>query len=51
MDITILANFIKRCFELGVPSDDCGELLKVLETDIALHVAALRLWMDEALHE
>ena len=47
MDARILATFIKRCFELDIPSSDCSELLTVLEPDIAVHVIALRRWMEE----
>jgi hypothetical protein len=47
MDIRTIANFIKKCFELGIPSSDCSDLLTIIEPDFAKHIGGLRLWISE----
>jgi hypothetical protein len=46
MDIKTLANFIQRCYDLGVSSHSCHELMQVIEPDPLIQVQALRLWME-----
>jgi hypothetical protein len=44
----ILANFIQRCYELGITSHDCHELMQEIAPDPLSQIAALRLWMEES---
>jgi hypothetical protein len=46
MDIKILASFIKKCFELGIPSSDCSELIDLLDPEPIHQVMALKMWLD-----
>jgi hypothetical protein len=42
----ILANFIGRCFKLGIPSKDCSQLIAIIEPDPDKLIEALRVWLE-----
>ena len=46
MDIKTLSNFIEMCFKLGITSEDCSDLLDIIEPDNMKQIRALMMWME-----